>query len=532
MANEMDFLRYVYSPPRTFMKRTAGLLPAYQFPQEVMYDEPGIEPGIAYPTADMMPPAQQMPAAVPPPATFAPRPNPLLDESLYTPTPRPVQQPFDFSRFQYPEAPRYRMPGAAPARDLGMERGFTQQRSLRAALLGALLGGGTGAIAGLTGAQQGAQQAFEQDYAQRMADYQNQARLMDIENQQLAAADQRAIAMRNAQVGDALKAYGMEGERLNAEYEAAEAVRKLRIERARAIAEGDKARIESVDSILNGLLDVAPEDQLAYIQARVTGQLPTTPIRPAPKGATSTTGSMAAQMYRDFMGIASRLTDAEYTDRRNRMIANPDPNIQQAGLMTPEKRPKTPATLPAASLEERVAAGKRKETREDRLVALREKAEKRIAGYQQDRLAIDRDRLALQRTRESRLAKPKVNGKTPAPSSTEISAIRKSFESIVKLIAKGIADARKPEFVYVQKTRDQLNQDMAGLRQQLRDMEANYAGIIKIDNIESGLPTLRILGQGSPRPDNPPAGGANPPTPSGRNRVERIINGVRMVIEQ
>lgn len=254
MANEMDFLRYVYSPPRTFMKRTAGLLPAYQFPQEVMYDEPGIEPGIAYPTADMMPPAQEMPAAVPPPATFAPRPNPLLDESLYTPTPRPVQQPFDFSRFQYPEAPRYRMPGAAPARDLGMERGFTQQRSLRAALLGALLGGGTGAIAGLTGAQQGAQQAFEQDYAQRMADYQNQARLMDIENQQLAAADQRAIAMRNAQVGDALKAYGMEGERLNAEYEAAEAVRKLRIERARAIAEGDKARIESVDSILNGLL--------------------------------------------------------------------------------------------------------------------------------------------------------------------------------------------------------------------------------------------------------------------------------------
>lgn len=458
--------------------------------------------------------------------------NPLLDPSLYSPVPRRIQQPFDFTQFRYPEAPQFRMPGMAPTRNLAEEQGYTRRVSLKAALLGALLGGGTGAIAGLTGAQQGAQQSFEQDYAQRMADYQNQARLMDIENQQLASADQRAIAMRNAQMQDALRAYDVQGQRMQVEDENARAEQAARLAQARAMAEGRTDDAKRISDALKASLDYIEEDRPAYLRAALTGQVPTTALRPMPKEVTSTTGSMASQMARDLIGISSRITDADYANRRTLMINNPDPNIRMAGLLLPEARPKTAATLPAASLEERVAAGKRKETREDRLVALREKAEKRIAGYQQDRLAIDRDRLALQRTRESRLAKPKVNGKTPAPNSTEISAIRKSFESIVKLIAKGVEDARKPEFVYVQKTRDQLNQDMAGLRQQLRDMEANYAGIIKIDNIESGLPTLRILGQGSPRPGNPPAGGTTPPAPPGRNRVERIINGVRMVIEQ
>lgn len=508
MASPNDFLRFATSPGRTFMKRATGyfdLPPMYTPQQPVMYETP-----------DVMPPAQPQPMVTLPP-------DPTLSEDLRRFIPRRVQDPFDFSQFRYPEAPKFRMPGMAPTRNLAEEQGYTRRVSLKAALLGALLGGGTGAIAGLTGAQQGAQQSFEQDYAQRMADYQNQARLMDIENQQLASADQRAIAMRNAQMQDALRAYDIQGQRMQVEDENARAEQAARLAQAKAMAEGRTEDAKRISDALKASLDYIEEDRPAYLRAALTGQVPTAALRPMPKEVTSTTGSMAAQMYRDLMNIASRLTDLEYADRRNRMITNPDPNIQQAGLMLPESRPKTPASLPAASLEERVAAGKRKETREDRLVALREKAEKRIAGYQQDRLAIDRDRLALQRTREARLAKPKVNGKTPAPNSTEISAIRKSFESIVKLIAKGVEDARKPEFVYVQKTRDQLNQDMAGLRQQLRDMEANYAGIIKIDNIESGLPTLRIIGQGTPRPQNPPGPPRNPPAGQGGNYTEVVM---------
>lgn len=482
-----------------------------------------------------MPPATTTPAPAPvvqPQPMVTLPPDPTLSEDLRRFIPRRVQDPFDFSRFSYPEAPKYRMPGMAPTRNLAEEQGYTRRVSLKAALLGALLGGGTGALAGLTGAQQGAQQSFEQDYAQRMADYQNQARLMEMENQQLASANARAIAMRNAQLQDALRAYDIQGQRMQVEDENARAEQDARLALADAKAKSDAERAARITKVIEGAFSVMPEDREAYIRSGLMGEVPTTPLRPMPKEVTSTTGSMAAQMYRDLMGIANRLTDLEYADRRNRMITSPDPNVQRAGMMLPESRPKTAATPSAASREDRAAAGKRKETREERLIALREKAEKRIAGYQQDRLAIDRGRLALQRTRESRLAKPKVNGKTPAPNSTEISQLRRNFESIVKLIAKGVEDARKPEFVYVQKTRDQLNQDMAGLRQQLRDMEANYAGIIKIDNIESGLPTLRILGQGSPRPGNPPGGRTNPPPSSGKTRVERIINGVRMVIEQ
>lgn len=487
MANEMDFLRYAYSPPRTFMKRTAGLLPAYQFPQEVMYGEPG-----TYSTADMMPPAQQMPAAVPPPATFAPRPNPLLDESPYIPTPRPVQQPFDFSRFQYPEAPRYRMPGAAPARDLGMERGFTQQRSLRAALLGALLGGGTGAIAGLTGAQQGAQQAFEQDYAQRMADYQNQARLMDIENQQLAAADQRAIAMRNAQVGEALKAYGMEGEALQNKYLTDEAVRQGRLALANARAANDKDTVERVSRAMGELANIDPKYHQQYMQVAISGDVSKIPPGGFPQFVKPTgqiTGATLARLVSDFKLNAHRYTDADFAQQRAGLVAliMASPNEQDRLLANqlPVSKPKAPMTVSAAKSEAGILTAQQ-------ATALNRAKYLDTKEYRNKILAIRQGSLDIANRRERRLANASKN----TEANPDIKSDRKTIESQFRMLVGQLnslrnARAKDKAAGFVPQIDQRYETEEQGIRSQLAEFAASNSDLYEFSNVEAGIPTLR-----------------------------------------
>lgn len=203
---------------------------------------------------------------------FVDRPNPLTtDQSLYTPIVTPVQEPFDFSKYKRPEAPRFLMPGPMPQRDIAMERRQIARGSLRSALLGALLGGGAGALGAMTGAQQGMQQAYDQQYGQEMADYENRLRMIDLQNKQALADYDRQEQERRSLIGEALQTYQQQGLAKTVAAQNEDALRRGRLAFAEAVASGDKERARQIENVMSNVVKIAPADQARFIQFGLTG---------------------------------------------------------------------------------------------------------------------------------------------------------------------------------------------------------------------------------------------------------------------
>lgn len=523
-----DYISKMFEQPDPYAMRIGGVTPMFR---TAALGQVPVEPmpvGTVIPTRT---PVQSAPPVAPPAGMNIPRQtNPLLDESLYRPVPQRVQPPFDFSRFNYPEAPQYRMPGAAPTRDLAAERGATRQMSLKAALIGALLGGGTGAIAGLTGAQQGAQQAYEQDYAQRMADYQNQARLMDLENQQLASADARAIAMRNAQMQDALRAYDIEGQRMQAEDQNAQAVQAARLAQAKAMAEGRTDDAKRISDALKASLDYAEEDRPAYLRAALTGQVPTTPLRPEPKTAmTSPTGTTMLNLATRLLQIGYTLDQPTYSQQaavtKQALRASADPVIRSFADLVPDERPSGPLDIRGLSAERKKAevAVRRELKLTDQEIARLRTTE--TARHNRAMESIGRDRNRITEIQNAWNRKKKPGAKLEAGSSK---TIIDAFDKVSKEIADIEMKLTKPGYG-TEILGGELRARAAMLRKQLQDdFVTPFAGQFRFGGIGSGTPTItKIPGSAEPAP----GGGGTPASPKKRT-VTRIVNGIPITITE
>lgn len=523
-----DYLRFAYSPYRTFAKRVGGY---FDLPPVV----PTLQNAASIPSASevgtqvvgAMPTTQ--PTVQPQPMVTLP-PDPTLSEDLRRFIPRRVQDPFDFSQFRYPEAPKFRMPGMAPTRNLAEEQGYTRRVSLKAALLGALLGGGTGALAGLTGAQQGAQQSFEQDYAQRMADYQNQARLMDIENQQLASADQRAIAMRNAQMQDALRAYDIQGQRMQVEDENARAEQAARLAIAEARTKNDIERANRITKVIEGSFSVVPEDRAAYIRSGLTGEVPTTPLRPEPKTAmTSPTGTTMLNLATRLLQIGYTLDPATYSQQaavtKQALRASADPVIRSFADLVPDERPPGPLDIRGLTAERKKAevAGRRELKLTDQEIARLRTTE--TARHNRAMESIGRDRNRITEIQNAWNRKKKPGAKLEAGSSK---TIIDAFGKVSKEIADIEMKLTKPGYG-TEILGGELRARAAMLRKQLQDdFVTPFAGQFRFGGIGSGTPTItRIPGSAEPAP----GGGGTPASPKKRT-VTRIVNGIPITITE
>lgn len=524
-----DFAKY-YESPEEYAARVVGV---NQMFRPAAFGQAPVDPmpvGKIIRTLLPATPAPTSPPAVQPQPMVTLPPDPTLSEDLRRFIPRRVQDPFDFSRFNYPEAPKYRMPGMAPTRNLAEEQGYTRRVSLKAALLGALLGGGTGALAGLTGAQQGAQQSFEQDYAQRMADYQNQARLMEMENQQLASADARAIAMRNAQLQDALRAYDIEGQRMLVQDQNAQAEQSARLALADARAKSDAERAARITKVMEGALAVVPEDRAAYIRSGLMGEVPATPLRPEPKTTlTPPTGTTMLNLANRLLQIGYTLDPTTYSQQaaatKQALMASSDPVIRSFVDLIPDERPSGPLDIRGLTAERKKSevAGRRELKLTDQDIARLRVTE--TARHNRAMESIGRDRNRITEIQNAWNRKKKPGAKLEAGSSkTIIDAFGK--------VSKEIAD------IEMKLTKPGYNTDILGgelraraamLRKQLQDdFVTPFSGQFRFGGIGSGTPTITRI-PNAPEPSGD--GGGKPAAPKKRT-VTKIVNGIPITITE
>jgi len=466
---------------------------------------------------------------------FIDRPNPLTtDQSLYTPILPPVQQPFDFSQYKMPEAPRFQMPEAMPQRDIAMERRQIARGSLRSALLGALLGGGAGALGAMTGAQQGMQQAYDQQYGQEMADYQNRMRMLDLQNQQAQADYNRQLQERGVRVNEALQLYGQQGTAQTVAAQNQDALRRGRLAFAEAVAAGDKERARLIENVMSNAIKIDPEDQARFIQFGLTGDpnLAAGGFRPAaPAGTipmmTPTAALTAMNRLRENSFVQTR---PEFEASRNSLAAvleasGVPANIEMANQVRAMQWTGKPATIAGKkAVEGGQVAARRTGVQEGNLEQTKRRNDE-IARHNRVSEEISRGNLAVARINAEISAK-RAQGKPATLTKGQDKIIVDQFKYIRDQIIDATNKLSKPGYE-TEILGGEIRRNLKTYRDNLKAFAAEQA-MYNFGNLDTGIPTMspKKGAVASPASPNPPAGGSgNKPS------VTKTRNGLTITVE-
>lgn len=442
--------------------------------------------------------------------------NPLLDPNLYTPVAPRVQKPFDFGQFAMPEAPRFQMPEALPQRNIGMERQRTGRQTLRSALLGALLGGGVGAIAAGTGTQEAMQQAYDQEYNQRIADYQQRMRALDLQNQQEQARYNRQLAERGVRVGEATQAYDAEGRRMAAEDQADEAQRIGRLGLAAAKYNNDIQQYNRVKTALDNISSIDPADQVAYMNVAYSGDLSLMPpggFRKAPTFQTPTTGTAIFNAVTRFLDMSPYLQNDQFNNQRDAMLklvkSSSDPSVRELANLIPAARPTGAITYKAKQGEmrqaEKATALKQGQSRVDldrRAKAETERHNRAMEGIRNRSLEVDAIHKQWTRNKESNpQAKFDINSRNKVIDQFKL--ISKEIAASEKKLSEDIAMQNVPELAAP------IRKRIAEARSNLQlNFVKRFSDVFDFGGIESGIPTITPKRQASTPKPNAPTGGS------------------------